>query len=380
MSRLTVQSNLGVIGCASAAVLLIAACSNGEHRRPKGTEPTPAATVAADADSTPTLPTPVSTAIGRAGESESEVPGTPVPSTLRSDLTLTPQAYPKPGNIAAPTMELPFGINLRREVLRTGHVKFYLAPGSLSESKLREYAPHVEAYLTEIAKKVGIDPSSVFPGELIVTFVSPRSERVGPMELVSGQCPVRGLAITGRVSGPLEAWVVADDESTADQVIAAAAHEIAHHVGWARFGGIGDSLLAEGLATWLAQESWLKWHGWGSLDDAVRGFRSNGTYIPFAQRDEGQGPVSDEACLARRDTLYTEYASFVGFLIDTYGLARFEELADTILTVTITVRPAPPTPAPARALKPPTPDYQAVYGRSLEELEQDWLRRLGDAN
>ena len=209
-----------------------------------------------------------------------------------------------------------------------------------------------------------------------MTFVSPRSERVGPMELGPGQCPVRGLAITGRVSGPLQAWVVADDKTATDQVIAVAAHEIAHHFGRARFGGIGDSLLVEGIATWLAQESWLRWHGWDSLDEAVRGFRSAGTYVPFAQRDEVQSPVSDEACLARRDTLYTEYASFVGFLIDGYGLVRFEELAETIATVAITVRPGPPTPTPSRALRAPMPDYQAVYGRSLEELEQEWLRQL----
>jgi len=274
-------------------------------------------------------------------------------------------------------MELPFGINLRREVLSTDHLKFYLAPDSVSRARLVAYASQIEAELTQMAGKVGIDPSIAFPGELIMTFVSPRSERVGPMELGPGQCPVRGLAITGRVSGPLQAWVVADDETPADQVIAVAAHEVAHHVGWARFGGIGDGLLAEGIATWLAQESWLRWHEWDSLDEAVRGFRSEGTYVPLDDRDENLGRVSDAECLARRDTLYTEYASFVGFLIDTYGLVRFEQLADTVATVTATVSPGLPTPSPAQALRPPMPDYKAVYGRRLEELEQEWLRRLG---
>lgn len=349
-------------------MLLMAACSDGAQGLPKGAEATPTPTVAADVVSTPTLPTSVPTAIVRGGEGRGVAPGTAVRAT--------PQAYPSPGNIASPTVELPFGITLRREVLRTDHVKFYLAPDSLSESRLSGYAPHVEADLSEIAEKVGIDPSSAFPGELIITFVSPRSERVGPMELGPGQCPVRGVAITGRVSGPLQVWVVADDETPADQVIAVAAHEMAHHVGRARFGGIGDRLLGEGLATWLAQDSWLRWQGWDSLDEAVRGFRSTGTYIPFAQRDDSPGPVSDAECLAGRDTLYTEYASFVGFLIDTYGLERFEELADTIATVTITVSPGAPTPTPTRALRPPMPDYQAVYGRSLEELEQEWLLSL----
>ena len=368
MGRRTVQDSLGAIGWAAMTVIAIAACSDAASERARVAGLVPAETVEADAVSAPTLPTPVSTAMAGAGKSGSEAPGTPVRSLSSSDPTATPQA--------TPTMELPFGITLRREVLRTDHVRFYLAPDSVSESRLRGYAPHVEADLTEIADKVGIDPSSAFPGELILTFVSPRSERVGPMELGPGQCPVRGLAITGRVSGPLQAWVVADDETATDQVIAVAAHEIAHHVGWARFGGIGDGLLAEGLATWLAQESWLRWHGWASLDEAVRGFHSAGAYIPFARRGESQGRVSDAECLARRDTLYTEYASFVGYLIDTYGLERFEELADTVATVTATVSPGLPTPSPAQAFRPPMPDYEAVYRRRLEDLEQEWLRRL----
>ena len=201
--------------------------------------------------------------------------------------------------------------------------------------------------------------------------------------------PVRlALEVEARVPAPHPVWVVADDETTAEQVIAVAAHELAHHVGRARFGHTGDRLLSEGLATWLGQDSWLNWHGWDSLDDAVRGFLSAGAYIPFAQRYYSPGRLSDAECLARRDTLYTEYASFVGFLIDRYGLDRFEELADTIPepgldgVVTITIGPGIPTPTPwptptpGPPPEPPMPDYRAVYGRSFEELQQDWLRLL----
>ena len=377
VSRLySTRACLGVGVWAATAMLLMAACSDVASDRPRVAEPVPAEARGADADSTPTLPTPVPTGIAGTGEGGGVASGTAVRSPPRHVANATPLAYPGPGNIAVPRLDLPFGITLRREVLRTDHVKFYLAPDSLSKAKLVAFASPIEAELTVIAEKLGIDPSSAFPGELIMTFVSPRSERVGPVELGSGQCPVRGLAITGRVSGPLQAWVVADDKTATDQVIAVAAHEIGHHFGRARFGGIGDSLLGEGIATWLARESWLRWHGWDSLDEAVRGFRSAGTYVPFAQRDEVQGPVSDEACLARRDTLYTEYASFVGFLIDGYGMVRFEELVETIATVAIMVRPGPPAPTPSQALRPAMPDYEAVYGRSLEELEQEWLRQL----
>ena len=304
----------------------------------------------------------------------------------------------KPDDVAATSTQPLFTTDVGRQVLETEHIRFRLAPDSVSESRLFRYAHRIEVELTAVAEKLGIDPSSAFLKGLMMTFISPRSEqehRGGP-----GQCPVRGTAappvrlppgVEVRVQAPHPAWVVADDETAANQVIAVAAHELAHHVGWARFDRIADRLLSEGLATWLAQDSWLRWHGWDSLDAAVRGFVSAGAYIPFAQRDDRPERLSDVECLVRRDTLYTlytEYASFVGFLIDGYGVERFEELADTIpepdgdAVITITIGPGIPTPTPVPtpdpASRPPMADYRAVYGRSLEELERDWLRLLTD--
>ena len=332
-------------------------------------------------------PQPEPTRVAKAVVTTTPMPVAPsATQTVTAAQTATPEPTPKPDDLAAPRTQSPFMTNVGREALKTDHVKFYLAPDSVSESKLLGYSRHIEVEVTEIAEKLGIDPSSAFPEGLTMTFISPRSEGVdkaGP-----GLCPVRGSARPAGLAPEVKAlhpvWVVADDETMADQVIAVAAHEVAHHVGWARFDYMGDRLLVEGLATWLAQDSWLRWHGWDSLDEAVRGFLSAGTYVPLAQRDEHPGRASDAECLARRDTLYTEYASFVGFLIDRYGVERFEELADTIpvpddyTVFTITFGPGIPTPmhrlvpTPAHAYKPPMADYRAVYGRSFEELENEW--------
>ena len=216
----------------------------------------------ADAGSTPGLPASVRTAIARAEESGYEAFSRPGESPPRFDLTAIAELGLKPDDLASPRTRSPFRTDVGREVLETDRVTFYLAPDSVSESKLPGYARRIEAELTEIAEKLGIDPSSVLPEGLTMTFISPRSER----EDRGGGCPVRGMAAppvslapetVARVTSPHPVWVVADDETTADQVIAVATHELAHHVGWARFGRIGDRLLSEGLATWLGQDSWL---------------------------------------------------------------------------------------------------------------------------
>ena len=93
-----------------------------------------------------------------------------------------------------------------------------------------------------------------------------------------------------------------------------------------------------------------------------------------------------ESVPRRRDTVYTEYASFVGFLVDRYGVERFEELVKTIpgpdptRVITIMIGPGIPTPTPwptpDPAYEPPMADYRAVYGRRFEELQMDWLGLL----
>ncbi len=86
--------------------------------------------------------------------------------------------------------------------------------------------------------------------------------------------------------------------------------------------------------------------------------------------------------MARRDTLYAQYASFVGFLIEQYGMGRFAKLIDTLPEPdvrTIIVRPGSRTvtSTPIREsdleIKRPEADYEAVYGKSIDLLEREWL-------
>lgn len=142
---------LGVVGWTVTAMLLIAACSDGEQGQPRGVEPTPTAAESVDAGSTLGLPVSVTATAGVEGSGDEalEEPGLSPPCY---DLTAVAQRTPKPDGLAIFQTQSPFRTDVGREVFETDHVKFYLAPDSLSESRLLEYAPHIEAELTEIAE------------------------------------------------------------------------------------------------------------------------------------------------------------------------------------------------------------------------------------
>jgi hypothetical protein len=70
-------------------------------------------------------------------------------------------------------------------------------------------------------------------------------------------------------------------------------------------------------------------------------------------------------CLARRDKVYTEWASFVGYLIDTYGWDKAHRLFRL---------PEPVQQNGQRFTFPP--DYQGIYGKALNQLEWEWLAAL----
>ena len=60
-----------------------------------------------------------------------------------------------------------------------------------------------------------------------------------------------------------------------------------------------------------------------------------------------------------RDVIYNERASFVGYLLVTYGRDRFLEASRTRVRST------------SRALEY-VADYQGVYGKSFAELASEW--------
>lgn len=162
-------------------------------------------------------------------------------------------------------------------------------------------------------------------------------------------CALHGMAR----SDDFIAEVFTCDSVPSEQALAIMAHEIAHLVSYERYGvypDVGsDLLLIEGLATYGAARYWL-----GDETDLrayVRDQRASGV-VPALQ--ESYRGVNVDAMNAN----YYQWASFVEFLRQTCGPARFHELYKT------------------GSGRLGSASYLQYCGKSIDALEQDWLTWL----
>lgn len=126
------------------------------------------------------------------------------------------------------------------------------------------------------------------------------------------------------------------------------AHEFVHQLCHDRYGDAhlsADLVLSEGAATWGAGEYWLG--GAGSFREFVRPWLESGAEIPLAESYVGR-PIAD------MNQLYYQWASFVEFLVETYGRERFDQLYVTGQGY------------------PASSDYLGVYQMRFDELEAQW--------
>ena len=234
----------------------------------------------------------------------------------------------------------------------TENLCFFLFPGSITEQDVQRHAGRMQDELERVSERLGAE----IPQIVKVDFGPPRT--VGQ----NGECPARGYSMldTNIIS------VLASPETGDSQIYGAAAHEFGHVVSTNMFGGSPpDVILSEGMATWLGSEAWLEWHGLGSMDDAVRNFAEEEIYIPLSEAHVPDAPGMSEAeCWRRRDVRYTQWVGFVGFLIDTYGMDSVEKLWSVEES---------PGSDPGEIFE----HYEVVLGRTLEDLESQWLQSIG---
>ncbi len=131
------------------------------------------------------------------------------------------------------------------------------------------------------------------------------------------------------------------------------AHEFVHQLAHDYYGNDhlqADLILAEGLATWGAGRYWLGGHP--DFAAFVRHhYPSEDVLLPLATSYVGR-PTSD------MNKLYYEWASFVEYLLQTYGRNKFDRVYVS------------------GSNDPGSADYAGVYGNDLPTLEQEWLASL----
>ncbi|GAB4202265.1 MAG: hypothetical protein OHK0022_25290 [Roseiflexaceae bacterium] len=158
-------------------------------------------------------------------------------------------------------------------------------------------------------------------------------------------CGIHGLAYTDR--RVVQVFTCPSIERR--RAVAILAHEIVHQLAHDRYGQphlSADLILAEGVATWGAGSYWLG--GQPDFRAFVRAQRAAGQFYPLATHYQGRS-------IAAMNALYYQWASFVDFLIATYGRERFDQLYVS------------GNSAPGSA------NYQGIYGKPLDALEREWI-------
>lgn len=154
-----------------------------------------------------------------------------------------------------------------------------------------------------------------------------------------------------------------------DQVLYVSAHELAHLIQWAYNGeGTVDPILVEGWATLAAEPYLIDWIGVQSIDQQVQTYIKKNQYLKINKPGLWDQIYTQAGCSSVRQSIYIEWASFVGYLIKTYGVERLMEL----MTISSSSNRLARNPEQNIG----TGEYETVFGKSLRELEGDWLLSL----
>jgi hypothetical protein len=222
----------------------------------------------------------------------------------------------------------------RSPALETGHYRFFDPEGTHAED-LALFRAEADAIYDDVSGRAAL----AAPGAITAVIQTP----------AAGDCAARGVAF----SGSERIGIFAAPGTAPAQLRAVLAHETVHILHFAATGGgVADPTLAEGFANWAILPYWSAWQGYGSFEEATRGYLAEGRFVPL-----DDPPPS---CTIRdRDVIYNERASFVGYLLSTYGRDRFLEASATRARST------------SSALEY-VADYQGVYGKSFAQLASEW--------
>ena len=242
-----------------------------------------------------------------------------------------PRVVAKP----VPAMIVGNGPRMRGQlVAQTQRLDLYVGKNSFSTDQIAALAPKFERVLRAAEDYFG----TTLKRRISIGFYSTPPKR-----------GVRGMAYTDE--GRVELYYRPTEETS--RAVTVAMHEMGHHLEAQRYGEAAqrraDTILHEGLATWIASIRWLDQCDATSWRQRGRQLRDTGIplRLPTAERSGA-------------DNAYELWASFVDYLVRQYGWKKFNVLY-----------------ASSGGRAPGSSDYERVLGKSLAELSDDWRAWLG---
>lgn len=260
---------------------------------------------------------------------------TPVPPTL----TLNRHSFNEGASTKlVPTVFLPGrGPNLPGKMVYTGRrIDVYVGHGTFSTEDVVSMGIKAEGALSYIQKR----------------FDSQLTERISVGVYSASQAPgrgTRGIAYTQDNTNVRIYYRPGEDQYHALVVVA---HEMAHALQAETYGkdaqSSADTVLLEGLASWISGEYWLSLSGASSFQS-----RAHDLYL--------SGYNGNLAYFGRHDlnSAYDMWAGFVDYLARTYGWQKFNALYLS-----------------GRGRAAGSADYRGIYGKSFQELYTDWYATL----
>lgn len=219
-------------------------------------------------------------------------------------------------------------------VFETEHFRLFFVPGTAAERDRVEIGALAEEALAAISAKLQIDPE----GQTDI-YLTPRVFWQGGAAYGD---KVQLISYLDRNYTAIEVWSYFTHEGT---------HTLAHSILQQQEDGGGPgSILVEGLAVWASGGHYSR----EPIDAWAATVAASDDYIPLVELRSG--PFHS----FQHETAYLESASFVKYLIETYGLDLFKELYgrtsgrtgyDDLLV-------------------------EELYGKSYHDLENEWLAYL----
>lgn len=162
------------------------------------------------------------------------------------------------------------------------------------------------------------------------------------------------------------------------------AHELGHIIYFKSIDTLfysGNMYWDEGFASWAAGKYYLQWHGYQNYKLALREIVSSNRFYDIKNiYNEPYRPAK------QRDVIYLEWASFIDFLIEKYGLEKSLSLSSLFAQVGKEISPqvgAPLTISNDKDLlkainhydEELEQAYRKVYSKSFNELKKQWKLR-----